>query len=161
MVNGMIRVFLFAVAAVMFAGSCTTDSKVVMDEFQEVGAKKWSWNDAKTFSFTITDADYVYDIDCGLRITGDYLYSNIYLIYQLEGPSGNLRQEFQITLSDNTGKWLGKGNNNMISYSKKMISGVRLKPGKYTLKLNQNMRDEDLTHVSDIGIKVYKGSRIF
>ncbi|MBS3915805.1 MAG: gliding motility lipoprotein GldH [Bacteroidetes bacterium] len=157
----MQRNFVIAVAAVLMAWGCSTNKNVLLDEFKEVGTEKWSWNDARTFTFTVTEADYLYNLDCSLRITGNYKYSNIWLIYQLEGPEGSTKQQFQITLSDNTGKWLGKGNNNLISYKQNMVSGLKLKPGKYTLKFNQNMRDENLEAVSDIGLKVYKGSRIF
>jgi gliding motility-associated lipoprotein GldH len=152
---------LLAVAAAIFMVGCVADQNVVYDEFKEVSTDKWSWHDARSFTFTITENDYIYNLDCGLRITGNYKYSNIWLVYQLDGPSGTMKEQFQIPLSDNTGKWLGKGNNNLISYQRAIISGLKLKPGKYTLKLNQNMRDEELQAVSDIGVRVSKVSKVY
>lgn len=152
---------LLAVAAAIFTAGCVADKNVIYDEFKEVSTDKWGWHDVRSFTFTITENDYTYNLDCGLRITGNYKYSNIWLVYQLDGPSGTMKEQFQIPLSDNTGKWLGKGSNNLISYQRAIISGLQLKPGKYTLKLNQNMRDEELQAVSDIGLRVSKVAKVY
>lgn len=149
-----------AVAFLLLSG-CVKDKNTVFDEFRNVNIESWGWNDAKTFEFTIEDSSFTYSLECGLRITGSYNYSNIWLLYTLDGPSVSTKNQFQIQLSDNTGKWLGKGKSNLISYEKIFIENAKFKPGKYTLRFNQNMRDEKLSAVSDIGLKIYKGSKIY
>jgi gliding motility-associated lipoprotein GldH len=66
-----------------------------------------------------------------------------------------------VVLSDNTGKWLGKGQSNLLSYERNFIRGAKLKPGNYTLEFSQNMRDEKLKSVSDIGVKVRRSGKVY
>lgn len=146
---------------VLTVAGCSKDGRKLYDEFQPVNVNGWSWTDAKSFTFTIPDSSYLYEVHCGLRITGSYNYSNIYLLYSLEGNGVAARNLFQMTLSDNTGKWLGKGSSNLISYDHLMLANAKLKPGKYTIRVAQNMRDEMLKNVSDIGIYVTKGNKIY
>jgi gliding motility-associated lipoprotein GldH len=157
----MFKQWIWAVAAATFMSGCLADKNTVTDEFHEVNIEKWGWHQPHSFNFTITEQDYLYDFYCGLRITGSYKYSNIWLIYTLDGPEQSIKRQMQIQLSDNTGKWLGKGMNNLISFDRQFVKGLKLKPGKYTLKFFQNMRDEDLKAVSDIGLKVIRGSKVY
>lgn len=157
----MLKQWIQAVAAAALLSGCLADNNRIIDEFREVDEQVWNWHDPKTFSFEIKEADYLYDFYCGLRITGSYKYSNIWLIYTLEGPDQSGKKLFQIQLSDNTGKWLGKGMNNLLSFEQQFAKGVKLKPGKYTLKFSQNMRDEALASVSDIGLKVVRTTKVY
>ena len=65
----------------LMLGGCMTDSNTVFDEFHEVNIKKWSWHEPQTFVFDVKEEGYVYDMVCGLRISGSYAYSNIWLLY--------------------------------------------------------------------------------
>lgn len=141
--------------------ACGVDKGKILDEFKEIPTDGWGWNDARTFTFTIEDSSYLYNLECGLRITGSYKYSNLWLLYTIDGPNSSVKNQFQIQLSDNTGKWLGDGKSNLISYRQFFLQNVKFKKGKYTLQFNQNMRDEKLTSVSDIGLKVYKSSKVY
>ena len=141
--------------------ACVKDNKTVFDEFKDLTGQTWHWNDSKPFTFEIKDSTYTYNLSCGLRISGAYKYSNIWLIYTLEGQQLATKNQFQIQLSDNTGKWLGKGMSNLISYEQVFMQNIKFKAGKYTLRFNQNMRDEKLADVSDIGIKIYKVTKIY
>jgi gliding motility-associated lipoprotein GldH len=70
------------------------------------------------------------------------------------------KKQFQIELADQTGRWLGKGMSNLISYEKPLLLKIPLRKGHYTFKLSQNMREDLLSGVSDVGIKVEKGQPI-
>ncbi len=141
--------------------SCTTDENVVLNTFEKTDAGGWQWKQGKKFTFTVEDSTYYYSLICGLRIQTGYSYSNIWMVYKLDGPVGSQKNQFEIVLSDNTGKWLGKGQGNLISYEKPFVSGLKLKPGQYTVELAQNMRDEKLSGVSDVGLKVVKTGKIY
>jgi gliding motility-associated lipoprotein GldH len=82
-------------------------------------------------------------------------------LYKLNGPGISHKNQFEVVLSDNTGKWLGKGQGNLISYEKPFDGRLKLKPGKYTVEIAQNMRDEKLAGVSDVGLKVVKAGKIY
>jgi gliding motility-associated lipoprotein GldH len=141
--------------------SCSSNKNKVFDEFSKVSPDGWNWNQGVKFTFTIEDSTQYYDLSCGLRITGSYLYSNVWIIYQLDGGQIARKNQFGITLSDNTGKWLGKGQTNLLSYEQVIMKGVKFRPGKYTLQFFQNMRDENLKSVSDIGLSVVKSGKIY
>ncbi len=141
--------------------SCTTDQSVLLNKFEKAEVSGWNWGQGKKFTFTIEDSTYYYSLSCGLRITSGYSYSNIWLLYRLDGPVVSQKEQFEIVLSDNTGKWLGKGQGNLISYEKPFAGRLKLKPGIYTLEVAQNMRDEKLTGVSDVGLKVIKAGKIY
>jgi gliding motility-associated lipoprotein GldH len=141
--------------------SCTTDENVVLNTFEKTDAGGWQWKQGKKFTFTVEDSTYYYSLICGLRIQTGYSYSNIWMVYKLDGPVSSQKNQFEIVLSDNTGKWLGKGQGNLISYEKSFVSGLKLKPGQYTVELAQNMRDEKLSGVSDVGLKVVKTGKIY
>ncbi len=42
-----------------------------------------------------------------------------------------------------------------------MKQSLKLEPGVYTVKISQNMQDEEIQAVSDIGLKVIKSSKIY
>jgi gliding motility-associated lipoprotein GldH len=134
---------------------------VVLNTFEKTDAGGWQWKQGKKFTFTVEDSTYYYSLICGLRIQTGYSYSNIWMVYKLDGPVSSLKNQFEIVLPDNTGKWLGKGQGNLISYEKSFVSGLKLKPGQYTVELAQNMRDEKLSGVSDVGLKVVKTGKIY
>lgn len=154
-------VSILLLAATSFLSSCSTDPNVVSNRFEKADASGWYWGQGKKFTFTIEDSNYYYALNCGLRITSGYSYSNIWLVYKLDGPSLSQKNQFEVVLSDNTGKWTGKGEGNLISYEKTFAGGLKLKPGQYTLEISQNMRDEKLSGVSDVGLKVVKAGKIY
>lgn len=141
--------------------SCVNDGNKVYDQFQSVKNTGWHWKEPRTFQFDITDETVLYNISAQLRITGKYFYSNIWMKYEFSGSGIDKKNEFQILLADNTGKWLGKGRNNLIHYSSGIFKNVKLKKGKYLINIYQNMRDENLSGINDLGILVEKSQKIF
>lgn len=148
-------------AVALLFGGCRAGENKIIDEFKEVNMDKWSWHSPVDFTFEIKEPGYYYDFYCGLRISGSYNYSNIWLIYTVDGPKLSTKEKLQIQLSDNTGKWLGKGMNNLLVYKALFARKVKLEPGKYTIKFTQNMRDEELRYVSDVGLKVVRAGKVY
>jgi gliding motility-associated lipoprotein GldH len=124
----------------------------------DIDAKGWNWDAGTSFEFEIENDEHYYQILNGLRITSNYAYSNIWMIYTLRGPDGFYRKDqFQLELSDQIGRWKGKKVSNLISYQEPFLLQLALKKGKYTLTFFQNMRDENLLEVSNVGLQVVKG----
>ena len=162
-------VFLFISMVFVIFNSCGLPENTISEEFQTMEKGIWGWKDTKSFHFDIEDTSHYYNIYCGLRLNGTYNYSNIWLIYELsetKQDSNNTitlksqKKQFQIELADQTGRWLGKGMSNLISYKQLLLNKIKLKKGHYTFKLSQNMREDLLSGVSDVGIKVEKGQPI-
>ena len=166
-----IRIFIISIVLIFFH-SCGLHENTVSEEFQAVEKGIWGWKQTKTFSFEIDDTTHYYNIYCGLRITGKYNYSNIWLIYELsENKLENtsfinstitplLKTQFQIELADQTGRWLGDGMSNLISFEQPLLLKTKLRKGNYTFKLSHNMREDLISGVNDVGIKVEKGQFI-
>lgn len=152
--------------------ACGLPENTIAEEFQPLENGIWGWKEAKTFSFDIEDTTHYYNIYCGLRLNGTYNYSNIWMIYELststlDTPALNnlgitplLKKQFQIELADQTGRWLGEGMSNLISYEQPLLIKTKLRKGHYTFKLSQNMREDLLSGVNDVGIKVEKAQPI-
>lgn len=139
---------------------CGVPQNTSAEEFQEIQNNTWAWSDGKRFTFTIDDSTHYYNFSIGLRIQGTYAYSNIWLISQIQGNNTNIKEQVQIDIADQTGRWLGEGMSNLITYLKPVYVHKQLAPGTYTWTISQNMRDEKLSGVVDVGIKVEKGQPI-
>ncbi len=141
--------------------ACRPSENIMYEKFLDVDPRAWNWDAGKSFSFEIEDEAHYYNLLAGLRITSEYAYSNIWMLYTLKGPDGFYRKDqFQLVLSDNIGRWKGKGVSNLISFQEPFLSQIRFKKGTYTLTIFQNMRDENLKSVNNLGLQVVKGQLI-
>lgn len=148
-------------ALIVVIPSCKPSENIVYETFTSVNAGGWDWKEKKSFKFSITDDQHYYTINCGLRINIDYSYSNIWLMYTLKGPNKfHMKDQFQMILSDNLGKWTGKGVSNLISFMHPFLNQQKLQKGEYTIEFYQNMRDEKLKDVNDVGLQIIKGQLI-
>ena len=97
----------------------------------------------------------------GYRILNDVFHDALIKKQGIKGPDGYFRKDqFQLVLSDNIGRWKGKGVSNLISYQEPFLTQMPLKKGTYTLTIFQNMRDENLESVNNLGLQVVRGQLI-
>jgi len=159
-----IRIFIFGIIIAMATSllpSCSPSKNIAFEEFTSVDPGGWDWKEKKKFVFKIDDDQHYYGLNCELRISANYAYSNIWLIYTIKGPKKFMHKEqFQMVLSDNLGKWNGQGVSNLISFQVPFVGQQKLKKGVYTIEFNQNMRDEKLKDVNNIGLQVIRGQLI-
>lgn len=132
------------------------DEKMVVDTNQEIAQRTWSYIDKIKVPVTIPDSSRGYNLFLNLRLSGDYKYSNIFILIHQISPDGKTiteRKEIKLALPD--GEWLGKGSGNLYSYQVLIRSNYRFpKKGKYVFQLEQNMRDNPLREVTDVGLRV-------
>jgi gliding motility-associated lipoprotein GldH len=148
------------VLMVLMLVSCKPSENIIYEEFQDVNVNGWNWKDSKTFEFEITDDQHYYTLLTGLRVTTQYSYSNIWLMYNIKKGKDERKDQFQMVLSDDLGKWLGDGVGNLISFQQPFLQNIKFKKGKYRIEFNQNMRDEYLPSVNNIGFQIVKGPLI-
>lgn len=143
--------FLFAVMLV----SCN-DHRIIVDTNIELDKYNWSYSEKVKIPFTIKEVEKPYKLFLNLRHTSDYNYSNIFLLVHLTDPNGKRtteRKEFKLALPD--GEWLGSGSGNLYSYQILFKENFKFSvKGKYSIELEQNMRDNPLDHVTDAGIRI-------
>jgi len=117
----------------------------------------WAYEDAKTFSFDITDSLIPVKLSINLRTTANYPYSNIYLFVHSNYPNGYSDIDtLEFFLADPTGKWLGDNSGNIVENRALLSKGLFPATGTYTFKLEQAMRNDSLPEIIDIGLRVQR-----
>ncbi|HET8738068.1 MAG TPA: gliding motility lipoprotein GldH [Pricia sp.] len=151
---------LILVLAVVFS-SC--NDNLVKSEFR--ATEGGAWGKDKTFEFSFSEIDTVeeHDLFITVRNNATFPYSNLFLIAELEAPTGETVKDtlqYQMALPDGT--WLGKGygsiKENKLWYKENIVFPV---PGVYTLRLSHAMRKngsvdgiENLKGITDVGFEI-------
>jgi gliding motility-associated lipoprotein GldH len=141
--------------------SCGKD--VIINEYKNMPDYGWEQRNKAVFEFESTDTTHYTNFAINLRVSGDYPFSNMYVVSHLIGPDSSVHsQRTNLILAADDGKWLGSGMGDMQSYQIQIMENRALRiPGKYTIELEQYMRMDTLPAVKDVGIRVTKGEEIF
>jgi gliding motility-associated lipoprotein GldH len=149
--------FLLVILIGSALSSCQ-DKKTIVDDNFEIAGHNWSYTEKVQIPVIIENPDLHYNSYVNLRLISSYKYSNIFLLIHITGPDGKKtteRKEFRLALPD--GEWLGSGSGNLYSYQIPLKENFKFAlKGKYVIELEQNMRDNPLDHVSDVGVRVEK-----
>jgi gliding motility-associated lipoprotein GldH len=151
-------VFFFFLMVFLSAVSGCTDKNGVIDENSEVPDHNWTYLNKYRYDVKINDENAIYKLYLNLRVTADYKYSNLFVLISEAGPGLKTTvKRFEFTLADKEGKWLGDGSGNLYSYQIPFITGYKFPAkGTYHFYIEQNMRDNPLREVSDVGMRVEK-----
>jgi len=153
--------FIYPAACALFImlllGSCN-DPKAVMDNNMAIADHNWSYVNRVKFDFNIDDESAAYNLCLNLRVTDNYKYSNLFvLIYQSSGGEKGKATRYEVKLATHDGQWLGKGSGNLYSYQVPFKTNYKFPAkGNYHFEIEQNMRDNPLHEVSDVGLRVEK-----
>lgn len=154
-----LRYLLSALLAfILLAGAGCTDPNAVIDNSAEIGHHNWAYTNKVKFTVTITDAQVPYNLYLNLRVTGDYKYANMFVLVQQTNPDNkSAGTRYEVKLANPDGEWLGEGSGNMYSYQTLFKQDYKFpQNGTYTFQIEQNMRDNPLREVADVGIRVEK-----
>lgn len=136
----------------LFVG-CTNDNLV--DTNTSLENNNWTYAKSIKTTVEIKDTSKPYNVYFKLRHTSEYRYANLYVLFHLNGNGVDKNLRYQFTLATPTGNWLGKGSGDIFSFNFPLLTNYRFaKPGKYQLEIEQNMRDNPLVGISDIGLMV-------
>ncbi|HIP37107.1 MAG TPA: gliding motility lipoprotein GldH [Crocinitomix sp.] len=131
------------------------DSDVIYSEFQPVENNVWTYEDAKVFSFDMTEDTVPVKIFINLRTTTDYPYSNIFMYLYSYFPNGYKDKDtLEFFLAKPNGEWLGEVSGTVIENTALITKGYLIDKGKYTFKLEQAMYEDSLPEILDLGITV-------
>ena len=157
MKKGLILFYLAVSASLLLFAGCT-DKNAIIDQNTEVPDHNWTYLNRFRFPVKIEDEKQAYTVYMNLRVTGDYKYSNIFILFHQTGPDnkpGFNRLEFKLANAD--GEWLGDGSGNLYNYQMIFRQGYHFPAkGIYHFAIEQNMRDNPLHEVSDVGLRVEK-----
>jgi gliding motility-associated lipoprotein GldH len=142
--------------AMLFLNGCT-DPNVIIDQNTPIENHNWSYANRIKTSVKIDDAAIAYNLYLNLRVTGEYKYSNIFVLIRKNGPKLNGVTRYEIKLANPDGEWLGQGSGNLYSYQVSFLTDFKFpEKGLYTFEVEQNMRDNPLHEVNDVGMRVEK-----
>jgi gliding motility-associated lipoprotein GldH len=143
---------IFSLFALTFVFQGCTDNHLV-DTNVTVAENNWAYAKSIKASMEIKDATKPYNVRFRLRHTATYRYSNLYIVMHLKGNGLNKHTRYQLKLAKPNGEWLGKGSGDIYSHNFPLLTSYYFpKPGKYEIEIEQNMRDNPLVGVSDVGI---------
>lgn len=138
-------------------GSCT-DPNAVIDTNLPFADHNWSYVNRVKFDCRIDDEKAAYNLYFNLRVTDAYKYSNLFVLIYQTSPAKQVKvTRYEIKLATRDGEWLGKGSGNLYSYQLPFQTNVKFATkGNYHFEIEQNMRDNPLHNVSDVGLRVAK-----
>lgn len=150
--------FPAAVVCILMAFAGCTDPKAVIDQNTEIVNNNWSYANKLKYYVKIDNEQISYNLYLNVRVTGDYKYANLFVLIAQTNPDKRgsaTRYEFKLANPD--GEWLGQGSGNLYSYQIPFRVNYKFPAkGIYHFSIEQNMRDNPLREVSDVGLRIEK-----
>lgn len=158
----MRRVFA-SIALVFMVLSC--NENLVYSDYVALDNGIWKKEDTVRFALKGLDTLNPHQLFLNIRNDNRYEFSNLFLILELEAPSGNTKVdtlEYEMALP--TGEWLGKGMGSVkeskLWYKENIVFD---ESGVYTINVSHAMRKngevnglEGLEGITDVGIEIEK-----
>ncbi|MFD0752124.1 gliding motility lipoprotein GldH [Mucilaginibacter calamicampi] len=146
--------YYLLVSCLLFAFNSCSDPGAVIDDNMALPNKVWPYNNHVGYNFKIDDVNAGYNFYINLRVTGDYKYSNLFVLIS-DPVKKKPAARYELKLARPDGQWLGKGSGNLYSFRIPFKSNYKFPaPGTYHISIEQNMRDNPLHEVSDVGLRV-------
>lgn len=134
------------------------DSKRAYEHNDTIENESWNIKKVYTHEFEIADSMQWYNMYLNVRNTTDYKYSNLFLYVTTTFPHGQQAKDtLECVLADTQGKWFGKGNGKFKDCRIVFKPKFRFsQAGKYNVQITHGMREQDVTGISEIGIRLEK-----
>ena len=160
MINGINRYsYVLILTSLFIIQSC--ERNVVFTDSKAMTEQTWRLLDIPDFKVPVNDtinSNYVFFT---IRTGSKYPFRNIYLFVTSISPDGKtIGDTLQYNLSDEKGKWYGKGFGDIHELKLPYKSNVYFPlKGIYQFKIQHGMRVEDLKGVYDFGLRIEKISK--
>lgn len=137
--------------------ACNNNS--VFNQYKTIPKSEWNRDSLLLFQVPVTDTLLNHNLFINVRNDIGYKYSNLWLFIDIKQPGDTIavKDTFEITLADPTGKWLGTGfggiKTNEILYRQNVYFPVS---GIYEIQIQHGMRGKILENITDVGVRVEK-----
>ncbi len=131
----------------------------VFEKTVSIKGQTWYYDDKPSFTFSITDTSSLYNLFIVLRHTDAYQYNNIWLNVSSRSPGDLARsQNINVSLGSDAKGWFGNGMDDIFELRNNITQGPIpfKKPGKYTFTISQIMRENPLSNILNVGIRLEK-----
>lgn len=137
--------------------ACTEIHNDMYHRYHSISSSGWGKKDTLTFTVYPIDSICGVNLYAEIRNTCNYPYSDLYLVIK-QNIADSLKWQtdtVRFVLADSVGKWMGKGNGNYYQ-SAVYIRKIQLPPHPFhaVIKVFQNMKDDKLKGISDIGFRI-------
>ncbi|MBY0435860.1 MAG: gliding motility lipoprotein GldH [Cyclobacteriaceae bacterium] len=155
LVRSYLHLFLFCGLAALT--SCS-DNRVFEDN-TEFDDRTWKVTDEPRYTFAITDTALKYNLYYNVRNSLDYPYARIFITYHLYDSTGrelSKKLVYNDLFDQKAGKPFGdSGLGDLYDHQFPILNNYSFPhPGKYSMKLDQFMRQDTLQGVLAVGVRV-------
>jgi len=146
---------LISVLFGIFLVSCSLADQAVLSESVAIPETGWTMENPIQINAKIKDTSQLYDVYIMLRHNTDYEWINLFLFLKTYYPNQEFsRDTLECFLSDETGRWFGKGSS-VKDHTMLFKSNVKFpQEGHYQFEFVQGMRTESLQNIMDLGMKI-------
>ena len=150
---------LFSLLTVLLTVAC--NDYVVYERNERIPGNVWNRFNIPVFEAEITDTLNPHNLLINLRNTGEYPRSNLFLFISVTSPGGAFtRDTIELVLAEPSGRWKGRGFGSVWQNRFFYRQNIRFpERGKYTFKVEQAMRIDDLPGILDVGLRIEKSDR--
>jgi len=151
----MKNIFIITLIAL---GLYSCDPNKIYESNVKIPAEGWRHTELARFEVEITDTITPCNIYINVRNNNNYKYMELWLFVGVNSSFGFVeRDTVSIMLADHRGKWLGHGLGSKFDTRYFFRRNVRFPAaGKYIFEYEQATRDELLTGIDDIGLRIEK-----
>ena len=151
-----VKNFLFFILISFGLYSCDPDR--IYESNVKIPSEGWRRDDHARFEVEITDTVSPCNVYINVRNNSNYKYMELWLFVDVYPPIGVVeRDTVKIMLADHRGKWLGHGLGSKFDTRIFFRKNVRFAAtGIYVFEYEQATRDEPLTGIDDIGLRIEK-----
>lgn len=149
-----VRLTPFLLTCLIVCRACQPSA--VYHQQESIDPEGWHYQDGILFEATVEDTLSLHELYLDVRNTTDYAYSNLFLFLEIEFPDNRtLKDTLECILADRKGHWTGKGFGHVRSNRFLFRDDVWFPvEGTYRFTIHHGMRDDSLTGLSDIGIRI-------
>jgi gliding motility-associated lipoprotein GldH len=155
----MARFLTLSILAWIVLGGCKAPDLNVFEKNVVIPGQSWAYGFTPSVEFDVTDTTAGYNVLVVCRHTDAYAYKNLWLLLSTRKPgeAGTQKDRFELTLQDNSGRWYGSGMDDIWEQRIPLYQNLHFsKAGTYTVTFEQNMRDNPLKSILNIGLRVEK-----
>jgi len=149
---------LFSVVLLMSMVFTACDPGKIYENNLAIPSEGWRRADRVRFEVEITDTIQPCNIYVNVRNNSNYKYMDFWLFIDVHSPTGMVACDtVNIILADHRGKWLGHGLGSKFDTRLVFRKNLRFPvSGKYIFEYEQAMREELLSGIEDIGLRIEK-----
>ncbi len=154
----LLCLLLVSTSGGLLLSSCTTID--LYEKVEAIPKHQWQSTYKPQFTFTIKDTIVPYQLYLIVRHNNKYKYNNIWVNLYAKAPADSMQKfSLELPLAGKEG-WLGSGMDDIFEHRIAFaLDPQKLrfsKAGDYTFSLEQIMRDDPLTDVMNVGIRIEK-----